>query len=1085
MAGPADERGAPEEKSSGHDDRADQLGQALALKWSFGCNKDVRGSVHNLSDDNRNVVFYLCAHTGVLYDYVHRRQTLLQGHCNPITACAVSADKRWIVTADAGADSMIVVWDSYSGTPIKTIFNPHENGVVGIDISPDAMLIASLGSSEQGQEVSVWEWTVDHDGALYTRACPRAAGKDKPLPSPSPSSTSSDVEEDETNELTVNSPRDPFAYTSIQFSGANVHEFVTTAPQRVTFWSWAAHKLECRTPPPMDAADFGTKIGHFAHTIFLSPGNAQTGAPARAVSGTEEGNLVLWEVVSTSSIPAGGAAAATAEAAAAVGAADAFLDEATMESKTTTLSDMPARIAVKVVKLNRSGGIPFMTMCDDLLVVCGTDESVRFYDMDFRIVAWYEDLEAGPINSVSFANTSQVHYVDVPVNEAAHAASASLSSAQAAGDAPIAPPNSRRKSIKHGIPDFVVGTTRALLVGVDAAIFEEASSDHRHGTLLLQGFDGALASVCTHPMEPYVVAVSRNGVLQGWEYEDRRLEVVKVLHPDDVPSCLAFSPDGALLAVGFENGMVRLLRWASKHDLAEVACFQIRPGTGIVTLRFSLDGRFLGVADTQHAVGLYRFVASDVVSANGQGFTSVDHMKVDRGKRRGEAGPGLEPGDGSEPRNGWTYLGRYISHTAPVTCLTFGLSAEGANRFFSTARDGTLVEYDLEQSSVVDGIKLATEPVYIEHGTSEPTFCIAQTATRDDREDTIITCNTDFKFKVFNANNKSCRKTTLGPTFGGPISCMQFLASSNGGGAGDGLGKGSSTRGDYIAYATAEKVIGLVKTPLDGNPFKMMGLIAHPGPISGFATSFDGKYLITAGGPDMTCNLWTVNTPALDLAAVSVAVAPIPGVPASLLPYMPLLDPEVAEMDGQEATRSAIFEDIVDFFFYAQIRCQGEETTSPRRAEGRVPLREIPSLMRALSFYPSEKQIEDMCVEVRYADFASTARTRDTINLEDLVRLYINHRPVSGVTLDEISSAISTLSAFTTELNHSGLQTPLNWSALQAFLGEQAESLPPTELQSCLVMLMGRTAVDALKPTTKIAAESFCADVLGLQPLAG
>ena len=104
-------------------------------------------------------VFYCAAHTGVIYDYRSRRQHLLQGHvrahcgallpprffpcrvahlcvavglnalpsvraqCNPITCCSVSEDKRWIATADAGPDSMIVIWDSATGTPIKTIFN--------------------------------------------------------------------------------------------------------------------------------------------------------------------------------------------------------------------------------------------------------------------------------------------------------------------------------------------------------------------------------------------------------------------------------------------------------------------------------------------------------------------------------------------------------------------------------------------------------------------------------------------------------------------------------------------------------------------------------------------------------------------------------------------------------------------------------------------------------------------------------------------------------------------------------------------------------------------------------------------------
>lgn len=43
----------------------------------------------------------------------------------------------------------------------------------------------------------------------------------------------------------------------------------------------------------------------------------------------------------------------------------------------------------------------------------------------------------------------------------------------------------------------------------------------------------------------------------------------------------------------------------------------------------------------------------------------------------------------------------------------------------------------------------------------------------------------------------------------------------------------------YIAYTTNERVIGLTKLPLDGNPNKSIGLIAHPGVVSRFYTFLD------------------------------------------------------------------------------------------------------------------------------------------------------------------------------------------------------------------------------------------------------
>lgn len=56
-----------------------------------------------------------------------------------------------------------------------------------------------------------------------------------------------------------------------------------------------------------------------------------------------------------------------------------------------------------------------------------------------------------------------------------------------------------------------------------------------------------------------------------------------------------------------------------------------------------------------------------------------------------------------------------------------------------------------------------------------------------------------------------------------------------------------------------------VQVPLDGNSHKMMGLIAHPGEISSLSVSGDGNYLVTAGGKDLTVNVWKINTQAVQV----------------------------------------------------------------------------------------------------------------------------------------------------------------------------------------------------------------------------
>jgi hypothetical protein len=47
--------------------------------------------------------------------------------------------------------------------------------------------------------------------------------------------------------------------------------------------------------------------------------------------------------------------------------------------------------------------ITYLATIGDYIVSGGKDGFVRFYDPLLRIVAWFEDLEAGPITGVSFS----------------------------------------------------------------------------------------------------------------------------------------------------------------------------------------------------------------------------------------------------------------------------------------------------------------------------------------------------------------------------------------------------------------------------------------------------------------------------------------------------------------------------------------------------------------------------------------------------------------------------------------------------------------------------------------------------------
>lgn len=109
------------------------------------------------------------------------------------------------------------------------------------------------GADEDGEQaISLWEWTVDRDGPLYTS--PVEVGN---------------------------------IQTCIRFNHDDIREVVTNGTQRVVFWSWHAKKFKFYSPP-ISQRDFRQTIGDFTMSVFLH-------GTTQAVSATADGDVLLWD----------------------------------------------------------------------------------------------------------------------------------------------------------------------------------------------------------------------------------------------------------------------------------------------------------------------------------------------------------------------------------------------------------------------------------------------------------------------------------------------------------------------------------------------------------------------------------------------------------------------------------------------------------------------------------------------------------------------------------------------------------------------------------------------------------------------
>jgi WD40 repeat protein len=906
---------------------------ALSINWAFGFSKDVINGVHSLVTRNRNALFFISSHSGVIYDFENRTQMILQGHCNLIKCCAVSKDKRWIVTADSGDDSILVVWDSMSGAPVKTIFSPHKYGVQCIDISDDSLFITTLGSVEPGteknceQDISIWAWTKEDDLPILRQSILTAEMQ-----------------------------------TYVKFNTSNQSEFVTTGVSTVTFWTWQEMNIEgCVVKA--SKSDIGNYSGRFTNTIFL-PGTSN------ALTSTSDGFTILWELQHSSIL--------------------------TRDSNTQN-----TRSASKVLRLVECAINVMATTTNGYLVIACGDGAVRYYDLFLRLEAWFEDLSAGSITSLSFSLQSSPHPEGV---------------AGAPG-------------LKFWVPDFIVGTADAFIVGVESTIFEEIRSEDRRGTLLVQGLKEEVSCVACHPSKTLVVLGCYNGSLQIWDYDMKlllnlrefniRSNVANQFTSRNIekqilrPQCIAYEPHSAFIAVGFTSGNVKFIHSETFEDISSFA----PTFDPVVCLKFSPSGLYLA------------------------GYDSSNHIII----FKKDTPPGVHDATW-ESMGEFVYVGRIISHKAPITGLEFGFR-ELNETLFSVGEDRICIEYDLQASSVMLGVLICNERPYSTkvESTARPTAMMWHPNIDEEIEDRFTIANDEFKFKELNADSKQCRKTTLTPTFGGPINCLIPIKCDD--------------SVQLYAYSTASKVIGIGCLPLTGNPLEVMGLVAHPSTITSIAVSYDGKFLFSTGGSDLSANMWRINYEFWKEQKSE--------------PSKSSMEPFINLLEGGE--QGIMYNDIIDYFYYCQLRTQGEDTMENRSLTGTIPLEEIPSLVRAVGYYPSEEEVFNMINEIRYSTFMYTGELTNEINLDDTIKLFVNHRPAIPLSDESISSAFETISS---RLNLPG--DKISWDKLQKILMSEGESITKHDLEAYMSALVGE-ASNIIDDQTNFDAKLFADNILGFE----
>jgi WD40 repeat protein len=156
--------------------------------------------------------------------------------------------------------------------------------------------------------------------------------------------------------------------------------------------------------------------------------------------------------------------------------------------------------------------------------------------------------------------------------------------------------------------------------------------------VLMQGQNSAIVGIATHPSKAQIAVASYAGMVQVWDYELSEVLVAKPFEGNLIPQCLAYSPDGHTLAIGFTNGTLLLADSLSLAPITPQTLFSASKDA-ITALRFSATGEYLASSDADRCVGLYK----------------------------------LEPESFDAP---WAYIGRNRAHSRKIVDILWGVDVD-------------------------------------------------------------------------------------------------------------------------------------------------------------------------------------------------------------------------------------------------------------------------------------------------------------------------------------------------------------------------------------------------------------------------
>lgn len=413
----------------------------------------------------------------------------------------------------------------------------------------------------------------------------------------------------------------------------------------------------------------------FTQTVFI-PGTAQ------AVTGCTDGHIVVWDI------------------------------SLIMEN----FSQPEERRKIKLVNLmntsNKSetaqkkgtASINILKIQGPYLVVGASNGSIRFYDFQYRIISWFEDIDIVSITSISFANDGH--------NDHSESMKYAITGME----------KEDKENEPFDCPEFIVVDLEAKITILKGNLFEEIDKDNKKGTLLMKSIVSPIINISVRPNSNTLAITCENATIYEWDFHEKpnTLQFLKCFE-SETPTCIDYSPDGKYLAVATKIGSLYFYvydydktEWQSSYLLIYENDNQTKPP--ILYQVFASDSKHLATMNEDISVCLFK----------------IDHKY----------------GDPSQPKE-WVFSGKVRAHLLPLRSISFGESLTDKGdiklRLFSIAADKKLIEYDVHNSSQ-DGLRVVSV-TQIEQD-ANPCSCVWYPINIY-KEDCLLTVNDEYKIRLW------------------------------------------------------------------------------------------------------------------------------------------------------------------------------------------------------------------------------------------------------------------------------------------------------------------------------------------------